>query len=122
MSATGTYRGTPKNKHQQHAQFTNSPSGIPRPALDQHTSQSDAGTSNLSASRQKMSKRDEVGVLGFFARKAEPILTKTIGYPAQDRDGSEQEEEPGRPRPPDEKGPSWHRPRPEAQPGAANQA
>jgi hypothetical protein len=59
MSATGTLRGTPKNRGQ--VNYANSPaSGIPRPALEQHASQSDAGTSTLSASRAKMSKRDEV--------------------------------------------------------------
>ncbi|KAF2260990.1 CBS-domain-containing protein [Lojkania enalia] len=69
MSATGTYRGTPKNRGQAH--FTNSPSAIPRPALDQHTSQSDAGTSTLSASRAKMSKRDEA-----IRRRIETDLNK----------------------------------------------
>ncbi|KAF2200543.1 CBS-domain-containing protein [Delitschia confertaspora ATCC 74209] len=69
MSATGTIRGTPKSRGQ--APFANSPSGIPRPALDQHTSQSDAGTSTLSASRQKMSKRDEA-----IRRKIETDLNK----------------------------------------------
>ena len=56
MSATGTYRGTPKARGQ--VPFANSPSNIPRPTLD--TNASDAGTSTLSASRQKQSKRDEV--------------------------------------------------------------
>lgn len=56
MSATGTYRGTPKARGQ--VPFTNSPSHIPRPALE--TNASDAGTSTLSASRQKQTKRDEV--------------------------------------------------------------
>lgn len=64
MSHTGTMRGTPKNRNQPaRAQFvTDGPSGIPRPALDSHASHvshSDA-TSTLSASRAKMSKRDEV--------------------------------------------------------------
>jgi hypothetical protein len=43
--------------------FSNSPaSSIPRPALESHASatQSDAGGSTMSASRQKQSKRDEV--------------------------------------------------------------
>lgn len=41
--------------------FNNSPaSNIPRPALDTHASSSEAGTSTMSASRQKQSKRDEV--------------------------------------------------------------
>ena len=63
MSHTGTFRGTPKNRNNaqaQAAQFANSPSAIPRPAFETHASQSDAGTSTMSASRQKMSKRDEV--------------------------------------------------------------
>lgn len=62
MSHTGTMRGTPKNRNPPPPQFNNSPSGIPRPALETHASQvaqSDVGTS-LSASRAKMSKRDDV--------------------------------------------------------------
>jgi hypothetical protein len=67
MSHTGTFRGTPKSRGGaaagQTGTFPNSPSHIPRPALETHTSTvsaSDAGTSTLSASRQKQSKRDEV--------------------------------------------------------------
>lgn len=65
MSHTGTLRGTPKARANagQTGTFTNSPSHIPRPALETQQSQvsaSDAGTSTLSASRQKQSKRDEV--------------------------------------------------------------
>jgi len=61
-------RGTPKPSRNQAAagaQFSNSPSSIPRPALETHAShaQSEAGGSTLSASRAKMSKRDEVGNL-----------------------------------------------------------
>lgn len=44
--------------------FENSPSNIPRPKLESHASstlQSETGNSTLSASRQKQSKRDEVG-------------------------------------------------------------
>lgn len=61
----GTYRGTP-NRGQGRGQvpsFENSPSSIPRPKLENHASsalQSDTGSSTLSASRQKQSKRDEV--------------------------------------------------------------
>ena len=61
----GTYRGTP-NRGQGRVQvplFENSPSNIPRPKLESQISsvvQSEAGTSTLSASRQKQSKRDEV--------------------------------------------------------------
>ncbi|KAF2466693.1 CBS-domain-containing protein [Lindgomyces ingoldianus] len=72
MSSAGTYRGTPKSRGQ--VQYANSPSGIPRPALEQHAtsqSQSDVGTSTLSASRQKMSKRDEA-----IRRKIETDLNK----------------------------------------------
>ncbi|OCK82438.1 CBS-domain-containing protein [Lepidopterella palustris CBS 459.81] len=69
MSATGTFRGTPKSRGQ--VPFANSPSGIPRPALDSHTSQSDAGTSTLSASRAKQTKRDEA-----IRRKIETDLNK----------------------------------------------
>ncbi|KAF2018444.1 CBS and PB1 domain-containing protein [Aaosphaeria arxii CBS 175.79] len=70
MSTTGgTMRGTPKNRNQ--VQYTNSPSGIPRPALDHPPPQSDAGASTLSASRAKMSKRDEA-----IRRKIETDLNK----------------------------------------------
>ncbi|KAF2121761.1 hypothetical protein BDV96DRAFT_639848 [Lophiotrema nucula] len=71
MSATGTMRGTPKHRNQ--AQYQNSPSGIPRPALEHHASDlgSAAGGSTLSASRQKMSKRDEA-----IRRKIETDLNK----------------------------------------------
>ncbi|KAH7345991.1 hypothetical protein BKA66DRAFT_543233 [Pyrenochaeta sp. MPI-SDFR-AT-0127] len=74
MSHTGTMRGTPKSRTPAAAQFSNSPSGIPRPALESqasHVSQSDAGTSSLSASRAKMSKRDEA-----IRRKIETDLNK----------------------------------------------
>lgn len=67
-------RGTPKSRTPAAAQFSNSPSGIPRPALESqasHVSQSDAGTSSLSASRAKMSKRDEA-----IRRKIETDLNK----------------------------------------------
>lgn len=66
MSAVGgTYRGTP-NRGQGRGQvptFESSPSNIPRPKLESlasSTMQSECGTSTLSASRQKQSKRDEV--------------------------------------------------------------
>ena len=64
MSHTGTIRGAPKNRKPEPPHITHSPSGIPRPALDTHASQvaqSDASTS-LSASRAKMSKRDDVSL------------------------------------------------------------
>jgi hypothetical protein len=67
MSHTGTMRGTPKNRNQPaRAQFVDSPSSIPRPALETHASHvagSEVGGSALSASRAKQSKRDEVNVL-----------------------------------------------------------
>ncbi|KAF1843846.1 CBS-domain-containing protein [Cucurbitaria berberidis CBS 394.84] len=71
MSHTGTMRGTPKNRTPAPAQFASSPSGIPRPALESHVTQSDAGTSTLSASRAKMSKRDDA-----IRRKIETDLNK----------------------------------------------
>ena len=66
-AAGGTFRGTP-GRGQGRGQVpvfetTNSPSNIPRPKLESHASsalQSESGTSTLSASRQKQSKRDEV--------------------------------------------------------------
>jgi hypothetical protein len=63
MSHTGTMRGTPKNRNQPaRAQFVDSPSGIPRPALETHASHvhTNDASSTLSASRAKQSKRDEV--------------------------------------------------------------
>jgi hypothetical protein len=80
MSHTGTMRGTPKPNRNQAAagaQFNHSPSSIPRPALDSHAShvaQSEAGGSTLSASRAKMSKRDEVSNLS----KHLPILGSSV--------------------------------------------
>lgn len=61
MSTTGTFRGAPKNRNPN--QYANNPSSssIPRPALEHiATAQSEAGTSSLSTSRQKQTKRDEV--------------------------------------------------------------
>ena len=68
-AAGGTYRGTP-NRGQGRGQvpaFESSPSAIPRPKLESVPGsiiQSDNGTSTLSASRQKQSKRDEVRIDG----------------------------------------------------------
>lgn len=65
-AAGGTFRGTPhrgQGRGQVPAFDNNSPSNIPRPKLESHTSsalQSENGTSTLSASRQKQAKRDEV--------------------------------------------------------------
>ena len=124
MSHTGTMRGTPKNRNPATAQFANSPSGIPRPALESqvsHVSQSDAGTSTLSASRAKMSKRDEVSATDeTFNRVA--LIATTTGHSPQDRDGSKQEEEPRRTSAPNEKGTPWHRSRPQAESSPPDQA
>lgn len=56
----GTFRGTPQKRGQ--LPFENSPSSIPRPKAETHSSHPSemSGTSTLSASRQKQSKRDEV--------------------------------------------------------------
>jgi hypothetical protein len=62
MASSGTMRGTPKGRGTVPT-FSNSPaSNIPRPAFESHpsASQSEAGGSTMSASRQKQSKRDEV--------------------------------------------------------------
>lgn len=87
MSATGgTFRGTP-SRGQGRGQvpvFESSPSNIPRPKLESHASsamQSDAGTSTLSASRQKQTKRDEVSIL-FHGCK--DYLTVATGHPKED--------------------------------------
>lgn len=70
-SSSGTMRGTPNRNQGRSAMpaFNNSPaSNIPRPPLEPHGSSaisninlsSDAGSSTMSSSRQKQSKRDEV--------------------------------------------------------------
>ncbi|KAF1837935.1 CBS-domain-containing protein [Decorospora gaudefroyi] len=74
MSHLGTMRGTPKPSSRNQPPVTSSPSGIPRPALESHAShvaQSDAGGSSLSASRAKMSKRDDA-----IRKKIESDLNK----------------------------------------------
>ena len=66
-AAGGTLRGTPNRAGQGRGQvpaFESSPSNIPRPKLESHASsamQSETGNSTMSASRQKQTKRDEVG-------------------------------------------------------------
>lgn len=65
-AAGGTFRGTPGRSQGrgQVPQFESSSSNIPRPKLESQVSsamQSESGLSTLSASRQKQSKRDEVG-------------------------------------------------------------
>ncbi|KKY14775.1 putative cbs pb1 domain-containing protein [Diplodia seriata] len=67
MSTTGTYRGTP-NKGRGGIPSYNSPSGIPRPS--DHQSEV-GGSSTLSASRAKQSKRDEA-----IRKKIESDLNK----------------------------------------------
>jgi hypothetical protein len=65
MASSGTMRGTPSRGQGrgQMPAFNNSPaSNIPRPAMETHASQSEAGGSTMSASRQKQTKRDEVGL------------------------------------------------------------
>ncbi|KAI9822391.1 MAG: hypothetical protein M1827_000110 [Pycnora praestabilis] len=90
MASGGTFRGTP-NRGQGRGQvpaFANSPSSIPipRPTLETNpssTTQSDAGGSTMSASRQKQSKRDEA-----IRRKIETDLSKkktTTGRARQTR-------------------------------------
>ena len=72
-AASGTFRGTPNRGGHGRGQvpaFENSPSNIPRPKLESHASsamQSETGTSTLSASRQKQTKRDEVGHLFLYS-------------------------------------------------------
>ena len=108
MSHTGTMRGTPKPNRAQAAsgaQYNNSPSGIPRPALDTHVShvaQSDAGVSNLSASRAKTSKRDEVSAVRTEGRKGQAHWM--TGHPSKARNRPTEEEEPGRTSAPEQEG------------------
>lgn len=125
MSHTGTMRGTPKANRTQPAggaHFSNSPSNIPRPALDSHAShvaQSDAGGSTLSASRAKMSKRDEVRVVnGLYRTHA----YRSTGDPTKNRNGPEQEEDSGQPRATYQKGSPRHSSCSQAKPRSPNQA
>ncbi|MCJ1424978.1 hypothetical protein MMC29_002866 [Sticta canariensis] len=79
MSAPGgTFRGTPSRGQgrSQVPAFESSPSNIPRPKLESQNStiQSESGTSTLSASRQKQSKRDEA-----IRKKMEADLNKKKG-------------------------------------------
>ncbi|EXJ79185.1 hypothetical protein A1O3_08686 [Capronia epimyces CBS 606.96] len=78
----GTYRGTPNTRRGQ-IPFTDSPSGIPRPKLESTPSAAPSemsGTSTMSASRQKQSKRDEA-----IRRKMEADLSKKKHAPARAR-------------------------------------
>ncbi|KAL8683047.1 MAG: hypothetical protein Q9186_000957 [Xanthomendoza sp. 1 TL-2023] len=78
-AAGGTFRGTP-GRGQGRGQvpiFENSPSNIPRPKLESvasSTMQSESGTSTMSASRQKQSKRDEA-----IRKRMEADLNKKRG-------------------------------------------
>ncbi|KAI1614560.1 hypothetical protein EDD36DRAFT_436367 [Exophiala viscosa] len=80
----GTYRGTPKGRGQIPIPFTDSPSNIPRPKLESTPSAAApsemSGTSAVSASRQKQSKRDEA-----IRRKMEADLNKKRQVPARAR-------------------------------------
>jgi hypothetical protein len=117
-------RGTPKNRPKSHQQIqfaeSPTPSSIPRPALEHHISQSDAGTSTLSASRAKQTKRDEVRAVDTWIGVGR--LLTMVGDPPQDRRRPEQEEEPRRSRPHVEESTSGYCSRPQAEPGSANQA
>ncbi|KIW26389.1 uncharacterized protein PV07_09488 [Cladophialophora immunda] len=78
---SGTYRGTPNRRGQ--LPFADSPSAIPRPKLESasNTTPSEmSGTSTMSASRQKQSKRDEA-----IRRKMEADLSKKKHAPARAR-------------------------------------
>ncbi|KAL5323598.1 hypothetical protein ACEPPN_008137 [Leptodophora sp. 'Broadleaf-Isolate-01'] len=73
-SSTGTMRGTPSRGGNRGTvpAFPNSPaSNIPRPTLETHTTQSEAGGSSMSVSRQKQTKKDEA-----IRRKIETDLSK----------------------------------------------
>ncbi|KAL2072043.1 hypothetical protein VTL71DRAFT_11386 [Oculimacula yallundae] len=74
MASTGTMRGTPSRGGNRGTvpAFPNSPaSNIPRPALETHNTQSEAGGSSMSVSRQKQTKKDEA-----IRRKIETDLSK----------------------------------------------
>ncbi|MCJ1421244.1 hypothetical protein MMC32_007606 [Xylographa parallela] len=86
-AAGGTYRGTPSRGQGrgQLPSFENSPSAIPvpRPKLETQPSsnmQSETGTSTMSASRQKQSKRDEA-----IRKKMEADLNKKKHVPNRAR-------------------------------------
>ena len=82
MSGTGTYRAAPtRGQGRGQMPFNDTPaSAIPRPKLDSSTHQSEMGTSTLSASRQKQSKRDEA-----IRRKMEADLGKKKHAPSRAR-------------------------------------
>ncbi|ETI26895.1 hypothetical protein G647_09994 [Cladophialophora carrionii CBS 160.54] len=78
----GTFRGTPSRRGQ--LPFADSPSAIPRPKLESTASTTApsemSGTSTMSASRAKQSKRDEA-----IRRKMEADLSKKKHAPARAR-------------------------------------
>ncbi|KIW94458.1 uncharacterized protein Z519_04434 [Cladophialophora bantiana CBS 173.52] len=78
---SGTYRGTPNRRGQ--LPFADSPSAIPRPKMESSTNTGPSemsGTSTVSASRQKQSKRDEA-----IRRKMEADLSKKKHVPSRAR-------------------------------------
>jgi len=114
-------RGTP-NRNQARGTvpaFTNSPaSNIPRPALEHTaTTQSEAGGSTMSASRQKQTKRDEV-CWNLFQRR---LMLISTGYPEENRNGSAQEEAYYQSSQANPKSSPWNRPCPASFPGSPNQ-
>ncbi|KAK5050846.1 hypothetical protein LTR84_003405 [Exophiala bonariae] len=80
---SGTFRGTPTGNRRGQLPFTDSPSNIPRPKFETVNSQAASemsGTSTMSASRQKQSKRDEA-----IRRKMEADLSKKKHVPSRAR-------------------------------------
>lgn len=143
---SGTMRGTPaggRNQPRGNVPFaTSSPgnSGIPRPVLD--AQQPSEAASAVSASRQKQSKRDEVGLCHLETpgptsiiqslpnrEAASPsaidsticMLISRIGYPPQAGERPLQEEARYRPSSTHPKSASRDRPRPKTESGPADQ-
>ncbi|KAH0842517.1 CBS domain-containing protein CBSCBSPB3 [Fonsecaea pedrosoi] len=80
---SGTYRGTPTPNRRGPLPFADSPSAIPRPKLESSSNAAPSemsGTSTVSASRQKQSKRDEA-----IRRKMEADLSKKKHAPSRAR-------------------------------------
>lgn len=83
-------RGTPgRGQGRGNIPFANTPtsSAIPRPVLENtHTPSSDAGaaSSSLSASRQKQTKRDEVGHTISYNGLLNGLTKFSAGHPPQD--------------------------------------
>ena len=93
-TASGTYRGGPSRGAGRATipAFDGSPSAIPRPKLVEQTAahQSESGTSTLSASRQKQSKKDEVGTA--MGESSLIVLIPFAGDSKEDGGRSQQEE------------------------------